>query len=179
MALSNPKTTVVEAELETDGFYGFLYQLRISADGSKLLARAWATSTDGDAVPIVGVIDMPAGKEPDPSGPKKAGVAGDTLNFVVDGVVRAFVHVKTRDLVARQELYIGTSAGDPNMKLVNDFGDSPASALSNDVTTAARISDWTKYVRAQYIESGSVVHGGGTQMMAKLVRVINNPPIPA
>ena len=179
MALSNPKRSVIEAVLESGvtGYYGFLYQLRMDEDGT-LMARPWATSSDADAVPLVGVIDMPGGKEPNPGGPQVAGAAGDLLNFVVEGVARAFVHVKTRDLATGQELYIGTSGGDSNMKLVNDAAVSPASANSGDVDTAAKISDFVKFVRGQYIESASHPHGGGSYQSV-YIRVVNNPRVPA
>ena len=180
MALSNPKRTIVEAVLETTGFYGFLYQLRVDSDGT-LMARAYAQSTDGDAIPFVGVIDMLSGKEPIPGGPIQCGAAGDTVNFVVEGTARAFIHVKARNLVTGQELYIGTSGGGTsNLKLVNDVADTQAGHLSAGVTDLNTTLAYIKYVRAQYIGSADVDHDSVTKVFPAMVRVINNPgSIPA
>ena len=181
MALSNPQRTVVEAELAAGvtGLYGFLYQLIPSADGAKLLARIHAAETDGNVVPVMGVLDCPTGKEPNAAGPQVAALPGETASFTIDGTARALIHVKTKDCAQNAELYIGTAGGTTGLKLVNDLADTPAATLSGNLDSHAKLLGYVGFVRGQYLGADTIPHGGGTIISVQTVRVFNNPPAPA
>ena len=153
MALSNPQRIVVEAEMASGvtGKYGLIYQLVPSADGAKLMAKAYATSpTDGNSLPIIGVIECPSGKEPDSSGPKTAAVPGDAVSFVIAGTVRTLVHIETSTMAQNAELYIhanghSTASG----CLVNNIADSDCATASGNLDSAAKLIGFVSFVRGQ------------------------------